>query len=293
MEFRKIAIVGSGFMGSGIAQVSAQAGFDVVLIDIEPKQLERACAAIKWSVDKLASKGELKDTVDHVLDRISTAETYDAARGADLLIEAVYEQIDLKLHVLAELDGICDASTVFASNTSTIPIAKLASVTKRAERFVGTHFFGPVPLMRLVEIIPNPLTSDEVIRAALDFAHAVGKNPVLVKKDIPGFLMNRIFGAMACEAIRLLERGAGTIEDIDNGMCDGFNMHVGPLCITDLAGLDVSLNAFNVMHDLDPAYAPRAPELLHKMVREGKLGAKTGVGFYRWDEHGKRLGPAF
>lgn len=293
MKFDKIAVVGSGFMGSGIAQISAQAGFDVVLIDIEPKQLERACASIKWSVEKLASKGELKDTVDHVLDRISTAQTHDAAKGADLLVEAVYEEIGLKLEVLAELDGICNARTVFASNTSTIPIAKLAAATKRPERFIGTHFFGPVPLMRLVEIIPNPKTDEAVTQAALDFAHAVGKNPVLVKQDIPGFLMNRIFGAMVCEAIRLVERGVGSIEDIDHGMCDGFNMHVGPLCIADLAGLDVSLNAFNVIHELDPAYAPRAPELLRKMVREGRLGAKTGEGFYRWDEHGKRLGPAF
>ena len=293
MEFHRIAVVGSGFMGSGIAQVCAQAGFDVVLIDIDQKRLERACASIKWSVEKLASKGALPDTVDHVLDRVSTALSYDAAKGADLLIEAVYERIDLKLEVLAELDGICDTRTVFASNTSTIPITKLAAATKRPERFIGTHFFGPVPLMRLVEIIPNPKTDEEVVRAALDFAHAVGKNPVLVKQDIPGFLMNRIFGAMACEAVRLVERGAGSIEDIDNGMCDGFNMHVGPLCIADLAGLDVSLNAFNVMHDLDPTYAPKAPELLHKLVREGKLGAKTGEGFYLWDDHGKRLGPAF
>lgn len=293
MEFCKIAIIGSGFMGSGIAQISAQAGFDVTLIDVAEERLGKALESIEWSVGKLASKGALMDSAEQVLNRITTATSYDAACSADLLIEAVFEQVDLKLDVLAELDGICDSKTVFASNTSTIPITKLAGATKRADRVIGMHFFGPVPLMRLVEIIPNPQTNDEIVQAALNFAHAVGKNPVLVKQDIPGFLMNRIFGAMACEAIRLLERGAGSIEDIDNGMCDGFNMHVGPLCIADLAGLDVSLNAFAVMHDLDPEYAPEAPELLHQLVREGKLGAKTGEGFYLWDEFGKRLGPAF
>ncbi|MCL4691514.1 MAG: 3-hydroxyacyl-CoA dehydrogenase family protein [Candidatus Hydrogenedentes bacterium] len=293
MEFQKIAIIGSGFMGSGIAQVCAQAGYQAVLVDIDELRLEKALESVEWSVGKLVSKGALKESMDTILGRIETASSYDAACDADLLIEAVYEEVNLKEKVLSELDEVCGLDTVFASNTSTIPITKLAAATNRANRVIGMHFFGPVPLMRLVEIIPNPQTTDEVVQAALEFARSVGKNPILVKEDIPGFLMNRIFGAMTCEAIRLLERGAGSIEDIDNGMCDGFSMHVGPLCIADLAGLDVSLNAFNVMHALDPDYAPVAPELLHRLVSEGKLGAKTGEGFYRWDEFGKRLGPAF
>ncbi len=293
MKFHKVAIVGSGFMGCGIAQVCAQARFDVALIDIDPERLDRARRTIQWSVEKLVLKGAVTDSVDCILNRIETAMSYDAAADADLLIEAVYEAIDLKLKVLGELDAICNGNAVFASNTSTIPITRLAGATERPDRFIGMHFFGPVPLMRLVEVIPNPQTDETTIASVMDFASALGKNPVLVKQDIPGFLMNRIFGAMACEAVRLVERGVGSIEDIDRGMCDGFNMRVGPLCIADLAGLDVSLNAFNVMHELDPEYAPKAPELLHKLVGEGKLGAKSGEGFYRWDDNGKRLGPAF
>ncbi len=293
MGFKNIAIVGAGFMGSGIAQVCAQSGFKAVLIDLDEKRLTRARRSIAWSVDKLATKGALPDGVENVLKRITASVSLGAAKEADLVVEAVYEDITLKLDVLAKLDEMCRPQTILGSNTSTIPIAKLAGATMRPDQVIGIHFFGPVPLMRLVEIIPNPQTREDVTEAVLDFAYALGKNPVLVKQDIPGFIMNRIFGAMVCEAVRLVERGVGTIEEIDQGMCDGFNMRVGPLCIADLAGLDVSLNAFNVMHELDPGYSPKAPDLLVRLVSEGKLGAKSGEGFYIWAENGKRQGPAF
>ncbi|MCC6489342.1 MAG: 3-hydroxyacyl-CoA dehydrogenase family protein [Candidatus Hydrogenedentes bacterium] len=293
MSIQTVAVVGSGFMGSGIAQVCAQSGFHVCLIDIDEQRFARALKSIRWSVEKLVSKGVVADAVDEVLNRISTARDLGAAAEADLVIEAVFEQIALKKEVFAQLQTLCKTEAILASNTSTIPITQLALATKRPGRVIGIHFFGPVPLMKLVEIIPNPQTDEAVTHAVLDFAYALGKNPILVRQDIPGFLMNRIFGAMACEAIRLVECGAGSIEEIDQGMCDGFNMRVGPLCIADLAGLDISLNAVNVMHSLDPEYTPKAPALLERMVSEGHLGAKTGQGFYIWDENGKRHGAAF
>jgi len=293
MGIKSIAVIGAGFMGSGIAQVCAQSGFSAVMIDVDEKRLTRARRSITWSVEKLASKGALPDSTESVMQRITATLSLDAAKDADLVVEAVFEEIDLKLRVMEELDALCDPKTILGSNTSTIPITKLAAATQRPDKVIGIHFFGPVPLMRLVEVIPNSKTDEAVTESVLDFTYALGKNPVLVKQDIPGFLMNRIFGAMVCEAVRLVERGAGSIEEIDQGMCDGFNMRVGPLCIADLAGLDVSLNAFNVMHELDPTYTPKAPELLARLVSEGKLGAKSGEGFYIWEDNGKRQGPAF
>ncbi|GMU91357.1 MAG: 3-hydroxybutyryl-CoA dehydrogenase [Candidatus Hydrogenedentota bacterium] len=290
---QRIAVVGAGFMGSGIAQVCAQAGYTVALIDTSSAQLSRARRSIEWSVVKLESKALLDETAAKVLERIATSGELDAARDADLVVEAVFEDVDAKLGVFRVLDDLCGPDAILGSNTSTIPITRLASATRRPERVIGVHFFGPVPLMRLVEIIPHAGTKETVVEATVAFGRAVGKNPIVVKKDIPGFLMNRIFGVMACEAIRLLEDGAGSIEDIDQGMCDGFNLRVGPLCIADLAGLDIALNAFRVMHELDPARIPAPPALLEKLVRAGKFGAKSGEGFYRWAENGKRMGPAF
>lgn len=293
MAIRNVGVVGAGFMGNGIAQVCAQAGLDVALVDVSDERLEHAHRNIEWSLSKLESKGVLPETAAAIFDRIATSVTIEAVADADLVVEAVFEQLEIKLELFRDLDQCCSPQAILASNTSTIPITKLAAVTARPERVIGLHFFGPVPLMRLVEVIPHEKTAAVVVDAAMAFTRAVGKNPVLVKKDIPGFLMNRIFGAMTCEAIRLVEDGVGSILDIDDGMCDGFNLRVGPLCIADLAGLDIALNAFTVMHELDPERMPAPPALLVRMVREGKLGAKSGQGFYRWADNGKRLGPAF
>ena len=292
MKIEKVAVIGAGFMGSGIAQVSAQAGYAVSLIDLSEASLERAKHTIDWSLTRLAAKDVLQESATAVANRIVATTDYEAARDADLVVEAVFEEVPVKLEVLRALDGICKPGAILGSNTSTIPISTLADATKHPERVIGIHFFGPVPLMRLVEVIPNPKTGETVVEQVLAFARSVGKNPVLVKKDIPGFLMNRIFGAMVCEAIHLVEDGAGSVHDIDQGMCDGFNLHVGPLCIADLAGLDIALNAFAVMHKLDPKRMPEPPVLLRRMVAEGRLGAKSGEGFYRWEANGKRLGPA-
>lgn len=293
MTLETVAVIGAGFMGGGIAQVSAQTGHRVVLIDLDETQIEKARKGIAWSLDKLISKKLIEGSVEEIMARITWGTSYGLASDADIVIEAVYEKVEVKQDVLAKLDAVCAPRTILASNTSTIPITLLSASTKRSDRFVGTHFFGPVPMMRLVEVIKGEGTSEATLEAAVAFARALGKNPIVVRKDIPGFLMNRIFGVMGCEAIRLVEEGAGGIQDIDQGMVDGFNLRMGPLGIADLSGLDIAYNAFRVMHELDPGRMPVPPALLERLVREGKLGMKTGEGFYKYDAAGKRLGPAF
>ncbi|MBX7257761.1 MAG: 3-hydroxyacyl-CoA dehydrogenase family protein [Candidatus Hydrogenedentes bacterium] len=291
MTLKRIGVVGAGFMGTGIAQVCAQARLDIVLVDVRESQLDRALKTIAWSLNKLAEKGLLDESPKSILNRIVPSPTYDACADADLVVEAVFEELHAKHEVLTQLATICPASTILGSNTSTIPITRLAENMKAPERVIGIHFFGPVPLMKLVEIVPHAATRAAVTQRVLEFIRALGKNPVLVKQDIPGFLMNRIFGVMAIEAIRLVETGAGSVADIDQGMCDGFNMRVGPLAIADAAGLDIMLNACRVMHELDPSRIPEPPALLVDLVKAGNLGAKSGQGFYRWDGV-KRLGSA-
>lgn len=291
MNLQRVAVVGAGFMGSGIAQVSAQAGRDVVLVDSQPAQLEKAVSAIGWSVNKLAEKGKLSEDPTLVQKRIRTSGDLGAISDADIAIEAIYEKIDAKLELLRKVDSLISRDAILASNTSTIPITTLSEASARPERVIGIHFFGPVPLMKLVEIIPTAKTDAGVVESVMAFTRDLGKAPVLVRRDIPGFVMNRIFGAMACEAIRLLQEGVGSVRDIDEGMQNGFGMVMGPLAIADLAGLDISLNAFKVMAQLDPTIMPTPPKLLEDLVAQGHLGAKTGRGFYHW-EGGKRVRPA-
>jgi 3-hydroxybutyryl-CoA dehydrogenase len=291
MAIQNVAVVGGGFMGSGIAQVAAQSGHAVTLIDPDPQQLEKGRATIAWSAERLHKKKFIPDDADTVLGRINSTNDRSGCADADLVIEAVYEDVAVKHEVLAELDGLCSKNTILASNTSTIPITKLSEVTQRG--VIGTHFFGPVPMMKLVEIIPTETTPLEHVETVTAFCKKVGKNPILVQKDIPGFLMNRIFGAMTCEAMRLVESGAGSVEDIDQGMQDGFNMRLGPLAISDMSGLDIALNAFHVMAELDSEHMTEPPAVLKRLVEQGKLGMKTGEGFYKYDEKGRRLGPAF
>lgn len=291
MALQRVAVVGAGFMGSGIAQVAAQAGHDVVLVDAQPQQLEKAANSIAWSVKKLAEKGKLTEDPATVQRRIQTSDALEAVADTDIVIEAIYENIEAKLTLLRQVNALIADNTILASNTSTIPITALSEASSRPERVIGIHFFGPVPLMKLVEIIPTANTAPKVVETVMHFTQGLGKSPVLVRKDIPGFIMNRIFGAMTCEAIRLLEEGVGSVNDIDEGMQNGFGMVMGPLAISDLAGLDISLNAFKVMAQLDPTIMPTPPKLLADLVAQGHLGAKTGRGFYYW-QNGKRVKPA-
>jgi len=293
MSKETVAIVGGGFMGSGIAQVCAQAGHTVRLIDSDAGQLEKGRKNIEWSAGKFVAKKLVEGPIGAIMARISVGTSLDLAATADIVIEAVYEDVKVKKEVWAKLDGVCAPQAILGSNTSTIPITLLAGATKRPSRFVGIHFFGPVPMMRLVEVIRGQETSDQTLNTTVDFARGLGKNPIVVNKDVPGFLMNRIFGMMGCEAIRLVEEGIGRIEDIDQGMVDGFSLRMGPLSIADLSGLDIAYNAFRVMHELDPGKMPAPPKLLERLVREGKLGVKTGEGFYKYDATGKKTGPAF
>jgi 3-hydroxybutyryl-CoA dehydrogenase len=279
-------------MGGGIAQVAATAGHAVTLVDVDEKALARGMDAIRWSVEKLARKGLITDDPQTVMNRLTPSDSLDGASGADLVIEAVYEDVSVKRELFARLDGIAKPGAILASNTSTIPITTLADSTQRPGQVIGLHFFGPVPLMRLVEIVMAKGTTEEVLEASLAFVKGLPKNPVVVRKDIPGFLMNRVFGAMVVEAMRLVEDGAGTAADIDRGMCDGFNMRQGPIAIADAAGLDITLNAFTIMHEYEPDRFQKCPALLEKLVAQGKLGRKTGEGFYKWDSEGRIIGPA-
>ena len=287
-----IAVVGGGFMGGGIAQVAAQGGYQVTLIDLRADALDKALADMRSSLERLYEKGIVSESADAVLARVQTSTQLEAAAGADAVIEAVFEKIEVKREVLAKLEAVCPPQVLFASNTSTIPITMLAGFTQRPDRFVGMHFFSPVPVNPLLEIIPGEQTSPESLEAAKGMGERFGKKNFIVKKDVPGFIMNRVFGAMTCEAIRLVEQGVGTVEDVDGGMTTGYGMTLGPLAIADLAGLDVCLMAFSNIHQLDPEGAINPPDLLRQRVAEGKFGRKTCEGFWKYTPSGKTLGPA-
>lgn len=279
-------------MGGGIAQVAATAGHQVTLVDVDDKALARGMDAIRWSVEKLARKGQINEDPHAVLGRLTPSAELSGTAEADLVIEAVYEDVSVKKELFTRLDGIAKPEAIIASNTSTIPISSLAESTQRPGQVIGLHYFGPVPLMRLCEIVMGNETTEETLEACLAFVKGLPKNPVVVRKDIPGFLMNRVFGAMVVEAMRLVEDGAGTAADIDRGMCDGFNMRQGPIAIADAAGLDITLNAFTIMHEYEPDRFQKCPAILEKLVSQGKLGRKTGEGFYKWDREGRIIGPA-
>ncbi|MEU5346696.1 3-hydroxyacyl-CoA dehydrogenase family protein [Streptomyces sp. NPDC020766] len=280
---RKLAVIGAGLMGSGIAQVSAQAGWDVVLRDVTDEALTRGTDGIKASYDKFVSKGKLDaDAAGQALGRITTTTDLDAVADADIVVEAVFEKLEVKHEIFRTLDKLVKDETVLASNTSAIPITKIAAATGRPERVVGVHFFSPVPMMRLCELVRGYKTSDETLATAREFAESVGKTCIVVNRDVAGFVTTRLISALVVEAAKLYESGVATAEDIDLACKLGFGHAMGPLATADLTGVDILLHATSNIYteSQDEKFAP--PELMRRMVDAGDIGRKSGQGFYTY-----------
>jgi len=285
---KSVFVVGAGVMGSGIAQVCAQSGLAVSLYDVNASAMKKSLERIAWSVAKLIERGALSESKETILDRIDLTEDFTAASRADLAIEAVFEEPDLKARIFRTLDDMCRPACILASNTSAIPITNLASSTKRPDRFVGLHFFNPAPMMQVVEVVSGLATSEETMAQAMDFVRTIGKEPIRVGRDVPGFLLNRINLVSYVEAIRLVEEGIGTVPDIDKGVRLAFGRRMGPFETGDLVGLDVSFGALTAIYEesKDVRYYP--PLLLRRKVKAGHLGRKTGKGWYTYDEEGMK-----
>jgi len=280
---KKLAVVGAGLMGSGIAQVAAQAGWQVVLRDITDEALARGRAAIESSYRRFAAKGQLsEDDVEASLARIQTTTQLEAAAEADFVVEAVFESPDLKREVFEALDKLCRDDAVLASNTSAIPITQLAAATGRPESVVGTHFFSPVPMMPLCELVRGHRTSDATVATAREFAQEVGKTCIVVNRDVAGFVTTRLIVALSVEAAKLVESGVASAEDVDIACRLGFGHRMGPLQTMDLTGIDILVNAArNIYADTaDAKFFP--PESLLRMVAAGDLGRKSGRGYYEY-----------
>jgi 3-hydroxybutyryl-CoA dehydrogenase len=281
MEIKKIAVLGAGLMGNGIAHVCAQAGYEVKMRDIDQKFIDHGLATIKKNLERGIKKGKItQEEVEAILGRIEgVLDLKEAVKDADLVIEAIPEIVSLKLDNWKEADGAAPDHAIFASNTSSISITQMAAVTKRPEKFIGMHFFNPVPVMGLVEIIKGQATDDTTVKIIEEVSKKVGKETVLVN-EAPGFAVNRILVPALLEAVFAIQEGVATVEDMDTSIRLGLNWPMGPLTLLDFVGLDTTLHISDYFVDEFKDSKYRAPTLLRKMVRAGWLGRKSGMGFY-------------
>lgn len=288
MSVEKVLVIGSGLMGGGIAQVCAQAGIQVYLHDVSKEALTKAIKSVDWSVGKFIEKGKLSEDRDSIMARIRLITDFKDGKAVDLAIEAVYEKLELKQEIFQNLDKICHSDTLFASNTSAIPITELAAVTNRPKKVMGLHFFSPVPMMQAVEVIKGAATDDRTAVTGREFVLQIGKEPIMVNRDVAGFVINRINFPSTIEAMNLVEQGVASVEDIDKGLRLAAGRRMGIFETGDMVGLDVTYGAMKAMYEEtgDPRWYP--PLLLRRKVKAGHLGRKTGKGWYEYNEDGSR-----
>lgn len=285
MEVSKVGVMGAGAMGSGIAQLAAQAGYQVILNDLEMSFVDKGIGRMEDFLSKSVQKGKItEEQKKQTLGRIRKSTDISDFKDVDLAIEVIVEDLELKKKAFAQLDSTCKPEAYLASNTSSMPITVLGNATKRPERVVGMHFFNPAPIMKLVEVIRGYYTSDETVKVATGVAEKMGKTPVEVKKDSPGFIVNRLMMAQYIEAIRLLEEGVATIEDIDKAVKLGLNHPMGAFELQDFGGIDIGYFVAEYFYEEFKDMRWNPPQALKALIRSGRLGKKTGAGWYDYDK---------